>query len=211
DFVLDLWKGHNLERLTEAADTCCSDVTALYDMMKGAIETYTASSDYLWHWKKTHELVNGCIEMISLMVFVLAVCYDKYLHSPASQTQPNTGKKGKKGQSSDGGGPGAANNATAGDATAAPILVPERERLVLVTKVLRELKQRINEMDLVLLEWGSPLNDEIVSSSIVQILNDPKEILAGFLPLTISENAMVEVAEMRKLLKDKLKLMSKAI
>ncbi|XP_050068451.1 phagocyte signaling-impaired protein [Anopheles maculipalpis] len=213
DLVLDLWKGHSVERLTEAADTCCSDVTSLYETLKGAIETYHQSSDLLWHWKMTHELVNGCIEMISFMVFVLAVCYDKYLHTPASQTQPNTGKKGKKGQSTDSSGPGATNNAINSDANsgtaAATIFVPERERLTLVTKVLRELKQRINEMDLVLASWKPPVVEESLTAAIERMSLNPN--YASNIQLTIAENALTEVRELRKVLKDKLKLMSKAI
>uniref|UniRef100_A0A182YG95 Phagocyte signaling-impaired protein n=1 Tax=Anopheles stephensi TaxID=30069 RepID=A0A182YG95_ANOST len=215
DFVLDLWKGHSVERLAEAAETCCGDITAVFEMMKGAIETYHQSQDLLWHWKMTHELVNGCIEMISLMVFVLAVCYDKYLHAPAPQTQPTTGKKGKKGQSttdsSSGGPAGATSNVTGSDTTSGttPTIVPERERLALVTKVLRELKQRINEMDLVLASWKPPVVEESLTSAIERMSLNPK--YASTIQMTIAENALTEVRELRKLLKDKLKLMSKAI
>lgn len=84
--------------------------------------------------------------MISLMVFLLAVCYDKYLHAPTSQAQPSAGKKVKKGPENS-----APNTATTTNASNdASSVVPERERLVLVTKVLRELKQTINAMDLLL-------------------------------------------------------------
>ncbi|XP_053658004.1 phagocyte signaling-impaired protein [Anopheles marshallii] len=209
DFVLNLWKGHSNEELTESVDVCLSDVTTVFEMMKRIVETYHASADLLWHWKMTHELVNGCIEMISLMVFVLTVCYDKYLHAPASQTQPNTGKKVKKGQSIEGGGQNTANSVNSDASGTSVTLVPERERLVLVTKVLRELKQRINDMDLVLASWKPPVVEDTLSAAIERMSLNPK--YASSIQLTIVENALTEVRELRKLLKDKLKLMSKAI
>uniref|UniRef100_A0A182JR70 Phagocyte signaling-impaired protein n=1 Tax=Anopheles christyi TaxID=43041 RepID=A0A182JR70_9DIPT len=205
DFVLDLWKGYSIEQLTLAADKCSGDVTAIFETMKRAIDTYHESVDLLWNWKTTHELVNGCIEMISLMVFLLAVCYDKYLHAPASQAQPNAGKKVKKGQSTE----NSAQNAPTNNASNDSSVVPERERLVLVTKVLRELKQQINAMDLVLASWKPPVVEDTLSAAIERMSLNPK--CASTVQSTIAENALTEVREMRKLLKDKLKLMSKAI
>uniref|UniRef100_A0A182QA33 Phagocyte signaling-impaired protein n=1 Tax=Anopheles farauti TaxID=69004 RepID=A0A182QA33_9DIPT len=202
DFALDLWRGHNLERLTEAADRCTGDVTAVFETMKRAIDTYHESVDLLWHWKATHELVNGCIEMISLMVFVMAVCYDKYLHAPATQTLPNAGKKAKKQPTE--------NSAADGSNEAANSLVPEKERLALVTKVLRELKQRINEADLVLASWKPPfVIDDYLSAATERLSLMPK--YTAMIKIAIVENCLTEVRELRKLLKDKLKLMSKAI
>uniref|UniRef100_A0A182XBG5 Phagocyte signaling-impaired protein n=1 Tax=Anopheles quadriannulatus TaxID=34691 RepID=A0A182XBG5_ANOQN len=205
DFALDLWKGYSIEQLTLAADKCSGDVTAIHETMKRAIETYHQSADLLWHWKMTHELVNGCIEMISLMVFLLAVCYDKYLHAPTSQAQPSAGKKVKKGPENS-----APNTATTTNASNdASSVVPERERLVLVTKVLRELKQTINAMDLLLASWKPPLVQDSLSAAIERMSLNPK--CASTVQSTIAENALTEVRELRKLLKDKLKLMSKAI
>uniref|UniRef100_A0A182PQU7 N-terminal acetyltransferase B complex subunit MDM20 homolog n=1 Tax=Anopheles epiroticus TaxID=199890 RepID=A0A182PQU7_9DIPT len=205
DFVLDLWKGYNIEQLTLAADKCSADVTAIYETMKRAIDTYHESVDLLWHWKRTHELVNGCIEMISLMVFLLAVCYDKYLHAPSSQAQPNAGKKGKKNQGMENNSQNATTNNGNNDAS----IVPERERLVLVTKVLRELKQRINAMDLLLAAWKPPVVEDSLSAAIERMSLSPKCALT--VQFMIAESTLAEVKELRKLLKDKLKLMSKAI
>ncbi|XP_040163840.1 phagocyte signaling-impaired protein [Anopheles arabiensis] len=205
DFALDLWKGYSIEQLTLAADKCSGDVTAIHETMKRAIETYHQSADLLWHWKMTHELVNGCIEMISLMVFLLAVCYDKYLHAPTSQAQPSAGKKVKKGPENSAPSTATTTNAS-NDASS---VVPERERLVLVTKVLRELKQTINAMDLLLASWKPPLVEDSLSAAIERMSLNPK--CASTVQSTIAENALTEVRELRKLLKDKLKLMSKAI
>uniref|UniRef100_A0A182TUQ7 Phagocyte signaling-impaired protein n=1 Tax=Anopheles melas TaxID=34690 RepID=A0A182TUQ7_9DIPT len=204
DFALDLWRGYSIEQLTLAADKCSGDVTAIHETMNRAIETYHQSADLLWHWKMTHELVNGCIEMISLMVFLLAVCYDKYLHAPTSQAQPSAGKKVKKGPENS-----APNTATTNASNDASSVVPERERLVLVTKVLRELKQTINAMDLLLASWKPPLVEDSLSAAIERMSLNPK--CASTVQSTIAENALTEVRELRKLLKDKLKLMSKAI
>ncbi|XP_053680205.1 phagocyte signaling-impaired protein [Anopheles nili] len=199
-FALGLWKGHGLDQLTDASELCFNDVTAVFEMLKQTIDSYHESVDLLWNWKKTHELVNGCIEMISLMVFMMAVCYDKFLHAPASQTQASVGKKSKK-QSTESSAP--ASNESSKD------FVPERERLVLVTKVLRELKQRINEADLVLASWKLPIVQDSLSAAMERMSLNPK--CATTVQSAVADDVLTEVKELRKLLKDKLKLMSKAI
>uniref|UniRef100_A0AAG5CYU9 Phagocyte signaling-impaired protein n=1 Tax=Anopheles atroparvus TaxID=41427 RepID=A0AAG5CYU9_ANOAO len=216
DLVLSLWRGysseqtekHNssLEALTEQAERCVNDVTNMFETLKHAIDTYHESVDLLWHWKATHELVNGCIEMISLMVFVLAVSYDKYVHACASHSAAPTGKRSKKQTTND---PANSNAATNGASGPQPTCVPDRDRLSLVTKVLRELKQRINEADSILGSWKSPVIEDTLSAAVERMSLDPKcvtQVRTG-----IANNATTETRDLRKLLKEKLKLMSKAI
>ncbi|XP_058128733.1 phagocyte signaling-impaired protein [Anopheles ziemanni] len=219
DFVLSLWRGYSsehkqnpnttsLEALSQQAERCANDVTNLSETLKRAIDTYHESVDLLWHWKATHELVNGCIEMISLMVFVLAVCYDKYVHASATPTvTPASGKRSKKQTTND----AAANSDTAtnGASGPTPACVPEKDRLALVTKVLRELKQRINEVDLALASWKAPVVEDTLSAAVERMSLNPK--CATNVEAAIVVNTQSEVKELRKLVKDKLKLMSKAI
>uniref|UniRef100_A0A2M4AKV0 Phagocyte signaling-impaired protein n=1 Tax=Anopheles triannulatus TaxID=58253 RepID=A0A2M4AKV0_9DIPT len=202
----------SLERLTEAANRCTKDVQNVFETMQRTIETFNESVDPLWHWKPAHEVVNGCAEILSLLVFALAVCHERYL---SAATQPNTlGSKKSKKQTAAGSNDGAADSAT--DHKVAPCNRPQmmtivlpKDRLTLVTGVLRELKQKLIEADTVLASWkvGQVVIDNGSLSEAVERLSLNQTSVTA----KITSNVHSEVKEVRRLLKDKLKMISKAI
>ncbi|XP_049535550.1 phagocyte signaling-impaired protein [Anopheles darlingi] len=196
--------GTSLERLTEAANRCTKDVQNVFETMQRTIETFNESVDPLWHWKPAHEVVNGCAEILSLLVFTLSVCHERYLQSATSQSTAGS-KKGKK--QTAGSNNGAADSATEHKESIA--IVSEKDRLALVTGVLRELKQKINEADTVLASWkvGQVVIDNGSLSEAVERLSLNETSITA----KITSNVSSEVKEVRRLLKDKLKMISKAI
>ncbi|XP_058059996.1 phagocyte signaling-impaired protein [Anopheles bellator] len=197
----------SLERLTAAAERCAKDVQIVFETIRRTIDTYNESVDLLWSWKVTHEIVNGCVEILSLMVFTLAACHE-YVQSTSTQSSTGGTKKAKK-QTTDSCTKSATNNSTATTASSTVrvrSIVPEKERLPLVTLVLRELKQKINEADTLLASWKVPVINEALSDAMERL-----SLQEGSVSAKITSSMSSEVRELRRLLKDKLKMINKSI
>ncbi|XP_055546311.1 phagocyte signaling-impaired protein isoform X2 [Wyeomyia smithii] len=192
DFLLLLWKGEKHELIRTAADTCVKDIGELFAIIANAISDYNKSGDLLWNRKQVHDTVNAGIEIACLVLFVLTVCYDKYSQAPP----PQPTRKPKKKESEQ-------NNHEC------TVVMNEKNRLHLVTELLRTLKVNIIECEAALSSWEAPLVSDSLTAALEQMSLNPKS--ESSVRLKLMDSHVGEIKELKKLLKDKLKLINKSI
>lgn len=192
-FLLALWKGEKHDLIRSSAEECVQSVSNLFALIASSIKTYNSSSDLLWNRKEVHDTVNACIEIASLVLLVLTMCYDKYSQAPA----PQPTRKAKKKDSEQ-------NNHEV-----TVVLMTDKNRLQLVVDVLRTLKTNLVECEAVLSTWELPLLSDTLAAALEQMSLDSKSESA--VRLKLMDSHLGEIKELKKLLKDKLKLINKSI
>ncbi|XP_062555855.1 phagocyte signaling-impaired protein [Armigeres subalbatus] len=192
-FLLALWKGEKHDLIRSGAEACVQHVNKLFALIASSIKTYNSSDDLLWNRKEVHETVNACIEIASLVLLVMTMCYDKYSQAPA----PQPTRKGKKKDSEQNNHEGAV------------VLMTDKNRLQLLVDVLRTLKTNLVECEAVLSSWELPLLSNSLAAALEQMSLDAKSESA--VRLKLMDSHIGEIKELKKLLKDKLKLINKSI
>ncbi|XP_058454412.1 phagocyte signaling-impaired protein [Malaya genurostris] len=193
NFLLLLWKGEKHEQIQTSAECCTKDIEALFALIASSIGDYNRSGDLLWNRKQVHDTVNASIEIICLVLFVLTVCYDKYSQAPALQPTRKVKKK----------------DAEQNNHESAVTVMTDKNRLLLISDILRLLKHNIIECDTVLSTWELPLLSDSLAAALEQMSLGAK--CESGVQLKLMESHSGEIRELRKLLKDKLKLINKSI
>lgn len=196
DFLLALWKGEKHDDIRAGAERSAKVVGELFALLADSIGQYNRSGDLLWNRKQVHETVNACLEIACLVLFVLTVCFDKFSQSSQSTTAQPTRKPKKKD-------PADQNNHEA------IVLMTDKARLQLVSDVLRTLKTGFTECEAVLSSWELPLLSESLAAALEQMSLGAKSESA--VRLNLMESHQLEIVDLKKLLKDKLKLINKSI
>ncbi|KAL9698055.1 hypothetical protein quinque_001496 [Culex quinquefasciatus] len=197
DFLLALWKGEKHDDIRSGAEACVKSVTELFALLADSIGQYNKSGDLLWNRKQVHETVNACLEIACLVLFVFTVCFDKFSQAP-TPSQP--ARKPKKKVD-----PGADQN----NHEAPIVLMTDKARLQLVSDVLRALKTGFVESEAVLSSWELPLLSDTLAAALEQMSLGSKSESAA--RMNLMDSHQLEIAELKKLLKDKLKLINKSI
>ncbi|XP_065087251.1 phagocyte signaling-impaired protein [Ochlerotatus camptorhynchus] len=192
-FLLALWKGEKHDLIRSGAEECVKNVNELFALIASSIKSYNGSDDLLWNRKKVHDTVNACIETASLVLFVLTVCYDKYSQAPAPQPTRKAKKK----------------DSDLNNHEPTVVLMVDKNRLLLVTDVLRALKTNLTECEAVLSSWELPLLSDSLAAALEQMSLGAKSESA--VRLKLMDTHLGEIKELKKLLKDKLKLINKSI
>ncbi|XP_058822286.1 phagocyte signaling-impaired protein [Topomyia yanbarensis] len=193
DFLLLLWKGEKHDLIRNSAECCAKDIGELFALIASSISEYNKSGDLLWNRKQVHDTVNACIEIACLVLFVLTVCYDKYSQAPAPQPTRKVKKR----------------DAEQNNHETAVVIMTEKNRLLLVTDLLRALKNNIIECDTVLSSWELPLLSDSLAAALEQMSLGLK--CESGVRLKLMDSHLGEIRELKKLLKDKLKLINKSI
>ncbi|XP_055614145.1 phagocyte signaling-impaired protein-like, partial [Uranotaenia lowii] len=193
DFLLLLWKGEKQDQIRSSSEQCVKDINEVFALIGSAINEYNKSGDLLWNRKRVHETVNCCVEILSLVLFVLTICYDKYSQAPASQSQRKPKKK----------------DSDQNNHEPVVALMAEKNRLLLVADLLRALKNGLLECDTVLTSWELPLLSDSLAAALEQMSLGPKSESA--VRLKLMECHSGEIKELKKLTKDKLRLINKSI
>ncbi|EAT44499.1 AAEL004142-PA, partial [Aedes aegypti] len=192
-FLLALWKGEKHDQIRSGAERCVKHVNDLFELIAGSIKTYNSSGDLLWNRKKVHDTVNACVEIAALVLFVMTVCFDKYSQAPAPQPTRKTKKKDSEQNNHE----------------PAVVLMTEKNRLQLVVDVLRALKTNLVDCEAVLSSWELPLLSDSLAGALEQMSLGAKSESA--VRLKLMDTHLGEIKELKKLLKDKLKLINKSI
>ncbi|XP_062715026.1 phagocyte signaling-impaired protein-like [Aedes albopictus] len=137
-FLLALWKGEKHEQIRSGAEGCVKHVNELFALIASSIKTYNTSVDLLWNRKKVHDTVNACVEIASLILFVMTVCFDKYSQAPAPQPTRKVKKKDSEQNNHE----------------PAVVLMTDKNRLQLVVDVLRALKTNLVDCEAVLCKYN---------------------------------------------------------
>ncbi|KXJ73627.1 hypothetical protein RP20_CCG015361 [Aedes albopictus] len=192
-FLLALWKGEKHEQIRSGAEGCVKHVNELFALIASSIKTYNSCGDLLWNRKKVHDTVNACVEIASLILFVMTVCFDKYSQAPAPQPTRKIKKKDSEQNNHE----------------PAVVLMTDKNRLQLVVDVLRALKTNLVDCEAVLSSWELPLLSDSLAGALEQMSLGAKSESA--VRLKLMDTHLGEIKELKKLLKDKLKLINKSI
>lgn len=192
-FLLALWNGEKHDIIRSGAEKCVKNVNELFALIASSIKNYNVSDDLLWNRKEVHDTVNACLEIASLVLFVLTVCYDKYSQAPAPQPTRKPKKK----------------DSELNNHEPVVVLMSDKQRLQLVTDVLRALKTNLTECEAVLSSWELPLLSDSLAAALEQMSLGAKSESA--IRLKLMDNHLGEIKKLKKLLKDKLKLINKSI
>ncbi|XP_061402206.1 phagocyte signaling-impaired protein [Musca vetustissima] len=184
--VIEMYVGNNNLPLQckVVSDNAVEVVNCIEAIIK---ESNAASTDGLWRRREWQSKVGSCLEMISLYAFVLQAIYEKL--------QASMKTKQKRKPSADG----------------VEQIMNEKERCQLTVELMRQLKIEFQRCDKCLLNWNTPALPRNLNSFMADMSLKPEmeAILIGDVASTFKESHEFMITELRNLLKDKIRMVTK--
>uniref|UniRef100_A0A1I8P4E4 N-terminal acetyltransferase B complex subunit MDM20 homolog n=1 Tax=Stomoxys calcitrans TaxID=35570 RepID=A0A1I8P4E4_STOCA len=186
ELVMEMYVGNN--NLPLQCKVVTDNVTQVVNLIDATIkESNEATTDGLWRRREWQSKVGAGLEIISLYAFILQAIYEKL--------QASTKTKQKRKSHADGG----------------EQVMHEKERCQLTVEMMRQLKLEFQRCDKCLLSWNTPALPKNLNSFMADMSLKPEveATLIGDVASTVKESHDFMITELRNLLKDKIRMVTK--
>ncbi|XP_036322766.1 LOW QUALITY PROTEIN: phagocyte signaling-impaired protein [Rhagoletis pomonella] len=184
--ILDLYTG--AANLPIQCKIVSDNATKIVQLCTQVISESDAAMDGLWRRREWQNKVAACVEILSLFAFLLSMIYEKL-------QQPGKSKPRKR--------PGQENS----DVN----VIHEKERSQLVVELMRHLKKQFQNCETAITNWKTPMLPRELNSFMADMSLKPEveATLIGDVASIFKESHELMVTELRNLIKDKMRMLSK--
>uniref|UniRef100_W8AQU8 Phagocyte signaling-impaired protein n=1 Tax=Ceratitis capitata TaxID=7213 RepID=W8AQU8_CERCA len=185
--ILELYTGAT--NLPLQCKVVSDNATKIVQLCAQVISESDSAVDGLWRRREWQNKVAACLEILSLYAFILSVIYEKLQQPAKIKPRKKTGHEGNSDLN----------------------VIHEKERSQLVVELMRHLKKQFQSCETAILNWKTPTLPRELNSFMADMSLKPEveATLIGDVASIFKESHELMVTELRNLIKDKMRMLSK--
>lgn len=218
EFLLALYSSGGNGCAVKESEELIENIKQVGQLACNRISEHNKAEDLIWERRVVQELIVCCIEILSLITFIISVSHDRLTVNISTVTQTRKNKKKS---------PVSSNNVNSASTVPADAttnhnshteqnnVIPEtkiaaitdKDRHAIIATILKTLKLTLYGIDNALETWETPVVSQSLTESLASMSLNPKvEVLVNG---TFREDHKYTVKELQIIVKDKIKMINK--
>ncbi|XP_014088725.1 phagocyte signaling-impaired protein isoform X1 [Bactrocera oleae] len=185
--VLELYSGAS--NLPIQCKVVSDNATKIVQLCVQVITESDSAADGLWRRREWQNKVAACLEILSLYAFVLSVIYEKLQQPVKTKPRRKTGQESNSDFN----------------------IINEKERSQLLIELMRHMRKQFQSCEAAITKWKTPTLARELNSFMADMSLKPEveATLIGDVASIFKESHELMVSELRNLIKDKMRMLSK--